>query len=120
MQAFSAVNAGITKIPGVKTGMNALIERFVDTSTGGPSAEARAGTGSEVVAIAYGPGGEELSRVEVRGVNGYTFTGAALAWGAGTAAAGGIEKAGALGPAEAFGLDVLEAGLRRGRDHPRA
>ena len=33
-----------------------------------------------------------------------------LAWGAAHGAAGGIEKAGALGPAEAFGLDALEAG----------
>ncbi|MDX6582530.1 MAG: hypothetical protein QOI10_1714 [Solirubrobacterales bacterium] len=110
MAALSAFNAGITRIPGVKAGMNALIGRAVKTSTGGPDTEARAATGSEIVAIAYGPGGEELSRVEVRGVNGYTFTGAALAWGAATAAAGGIEKPGALGPAEAFGLDVLEAG----------
>jgi short subunit dehydrogenase-like uncharacterized protein len=110
MQAVSALNAGIARIPGVKAGMNKLVERFVSTSTGGPDAEARAATGSQIVAIAYGPGGEELSAVEVGGVNGYTFTGAALAWGAGTAAAGGIEKAGALGPAEAFGLDVLEAG----------
>jgi short subunit dehydrogenase-like uncharacterized protein len=110
MAAFSAVNAGITKIPGVKAGMDALIRRAVKTSTGGPDAEARAATGSQIVAIAYGPGGEKLSTVEVGGVNGYTFTGQALAWGASTAAAGGIEKAGALGPAEAFGLDALEAG----------
>jgi short subunit dehydrogenase-like uncharacterized protein len=110
IKGFSAVNAGITKVPGVKTGMNKLIERFVSTSTGGPDAEARAATGSEIVAIAYGPGGEELATVEVRGVNGYTFTGQALAWGAAAAAAGGIEKAGALGPAEAFGLDALVAG----------
>ena len=110
VQAFSAVNAGIARIPGVKTGMNKLVERFVSTSTGGPDAEARAATGSQVVAIAYGPGGEELSTVEVGGVNGYTFTGQVLAWGAAAAAAGGIEKAGALGPAEAFGLDALEAG----------
>jgi short subunit dehydrogenase-like uncharacterized protein len=110
MQAFSVVNSGLTKIPGVKAGFNKLIERFVETSTGGPDAEARAATGSQVVAIAYGPGGEELSRVEVKGVNGYTFTGQVLAWGAAAAAAGGIEKAGALGPAEAYGLDALEAG----------
>ena len=110
MQAFSVVNSGFTKIPGVKTGMNKLIERFVETSTGGPDAEARAATGSTIVAIAYGPGGEQLSRVMVDGVNGYTFTGNVLAWGASAALAGGIEKAGALGPAEAFGLDALVAG----------
>ncbi len=112
MQAFSVVNSGLIKVPGVKAGMNKLIERFVDTSTGGPDAEARAGTGSQIVAIAYGHGGEELSTVKVSGVNGYTFTGQVLAWGASAALAGGIEKAGALGPAEAYGLDALEAGCR--------
>jgi short subunit dehydrogenase-like uncharacterized protein len=110
MQAFSVVNSGIAKVPGVKAGMSKLIERFVETSTGGPDAEARAGTGSQVVAIAYGAGGEELATVEVGGVNGYTFTGNVLAWGASAALAGGIEKSGALGPAEAYGLDALEAG----------
>jgi hypothetical protein len=110
MQAVSAFNAGLTRIPGVKRGFDALVGRFVSTSTGGPSAEDRAATGSEIVAIAYGPGGEELATVELGGVNGYTFTGNVLAWGAATALAGGIEKSGALGPAEAFGLDALEAG----------
>jgi short subunit dehydrogenase-like uncharacterized protein len=117
LQAFSAVNAGVTRVPGVKAGVNALIGRFVPTSTGGPDADARAATRSEVVAIAYGSDGRQLSRVEVGGVNAYTFTGAALAWGAGAAAAGGIEKAGALGPAEAFGLDALEAGCAEAGIH---
>jgi short subunit dehydrogenase-like uncharacterized protein len=110
MQAFSALNSGLTRIPGVKPGIEALTGRFVKGSTGGPDEEARAGTGSAVVAIAYGTSGEQLSSVEVRGVNGYDFTGRVLAWGAATALAGGIEGAGALGPAEAFGLDTLVAG----------
>jgi hypothetical protein len=45
-------------------------------------------------------------------VNGYDFTSRVLAWGAETAAAGGMKRSGALGPAEAFGLDELEAGCR--------
>ena len=110
MQAMSAVNAGLSRIPGVKRGFDAVIGRAVKTSTGGPDAEARAATGSEIVAIAYGAGGEELCTVEVSGVNGYTFTGNVLAWGASAALAGGIEKTGALGPAEAYGLDALQAG----------
>jgi short subunit dehydrogenase-like uncharacterized protein len=110
MQVFAAVNSGITRIPGVKPGLEALIGRFVSTSTGGPNEHARAETGSAVVAIAYGAGGERLASVEVRGVNGYEFTGRALAWGASAALAGGLDGAGALGPAEAFGLDAFEAG----------
>jgi short subunit dehydrogenase-like uncharacterized protein len=110
VQAFAAVNAGVTRIPGVKRGLDAMFGRFVSTSTGGPDAEARARASSVIIAIAYGPGGEELSTVEVRGASAYTFTGRVLAWGAAAAAAGGIQKSGSLGPAEAFGLDALEAG----------
>ncbi len=110
MARMAAVNAAIFKLPGAKAAVAALTSRLVKGSTGGPDEEARAGTGSAIVAIAYGAGGEELSTVEVAGVNGYEFTGRVLAWGAARAAAEGLEGAGALGPAEAFGLDVLEAG----------
>ncbi len=109
VQVFGAVNAAITRVPGVRAGLEALANRFVSGSTGGPDEEARAGTGSAIVAIAYA-GERELARVEVRGVNGYDFTARALAWGGAQAAAEGTRGAGALGPAEAFGLDELEAG----------
>ena len=75
-----------------------------------PDAAARERTGSAIAAIAYGPGDRELARVEVRGVNGYTFTAEVLAWGAASALEQGMEGVGALGPASAFGLDRLEAG----------
>ena len=52
-----------------------------------------------------------LATVRTEGVNGYTFTGEALAWAAERIAAGDSEGAGALGPVEAFGLDALEAGV---------
>ena len=58
----------ITKIPGVKAGIERADRRFVEGSTGGPDAEATAPAPARaVVAIAYGPGGEELAWVEVRG-----------------------------------------------------
>jgi short subunit dehydrogenase-like uncharacterized protein len=110
MQAMSAFNAGIARIPGVKAGIDALARRAVKGSTGGPSESDRAGTGSAITAIAYSPEGDELASVSVTGVNGYEFTGRILAWGATTAVENGIRGAGALGPAEAFGLDELEAG----------
>jgi short subunit dehydrogenase-like uncharacterized protein len=110
MQAMSAFNAGITKIPGVKAGIDALARRAVKGSTGGPSEAERDGTGSAITAIAYSPEGDELARVSLTGVNGYEFTGRILAWGAATAAESGLRGTGALGPAEAFGLDELEAG----------
>ena len=49
--------------------------------------------------------------VRAEGVNGYTFTGEALAWAAERIAAGDSDGAGALGPPEAFGLEALEAGV---------
>ena len=109
MQGFAAVNAAVTRIPGARAGIGAITRRFVHGSTGGPGEGDREGTGSAVVAIAY-EGAEPLARVEVRGVNGYEFTARVLAWGAARAAAVGMRGAGALGPAEAFGLDELEAG----------
>ena len=110
MQVVSTVNAGIMRFPGAKAGITALTNRFVRGSTGGPSEEDRIGTGSAIVAIAYDSSGAELSSVEVEGVNGYEFTGRVLAWGAQTAAESGMRASGAIGPAEAFGLDELESG----------
>jgi hypothetical protein len=54
----------------------------------------------------------------VKGVNPYDFTAAILAWGAQTAAAGGLQGTGALGPVDGFGLEALvrgcsEAGISR-------
>jgi short subunit dehydrogenase-like uncharacterized protein len=109
VQAMSVVNAGILAVPGGKQMATKMAER-IPGSTGGPSAEARSQTGSRVAAVAYDAGGKELSTVRLEGVNGYTFTGEILAWGAMTAAAGGLQGTGALGPADGFGLDALFAG----------
>jgi hypothetical protein len=45
-------------------------------------------------------------------VDGYTFTGRVLAWGAQRAAEGGLQGTGALGPVDAFGLVALTDGCR--------
>jgi short subunit dehydrogenase-like uncharacterized protein len=73
---------------------------------------------SQVVAVAADAGGKRLSTVHLTGGDPYSFTALMLAWAAGTAAAHGLEPAGALGPVEAFGLAGLEtacaaAGFRR-------
>jgi short subunit dehydrogenase-like uncharacterized protein len=109
MQGLAAFNAAVVRVPGVKPALERLTCR-IEGSTGGPDADKRAQSGSAHVAIAYDAEGTELATVHLRGGNGYEFTGGMLAWGAATAAAGGIEGAGALGPAEAFGLDRLTAG----------
>jgi hypothetical protein len=45
---------------------------------------------------------------DLTGGDPYSFTASVLAWAAGRAAAQGVRPAGALGPAEAFGLASLE------------
>jgi hypothetical protein len=83
---------------------------LVKGSTGGPDAAARAKIRSIIVAEAHDPAGTLLARVRLEGINFYDFTGRILAWGAQTAAAGGLQRTGALGPVDGFGLDALEAG----------
>jgi short subunit dehydrogenase-like uncharacterized protein len=106
----SACGSLAMKVPGVESLWNAASERFVQGSTGGPDAEARAKSGSHMVGIAYDASGRTLSEVHLKGVDGYTFTGRMLAWAAERAASGGLKGTGALGPVEAFGLEELTAG----------
>jgi short subunit dehydrogenase-like uncharacterized protein len=113
MQVLSAGTAAGMKVPGAAKLWDAAAGRLLKGSTGGPDAAARAKSGSHVVGIAYDASGRELSQVHVSGVDGYTFTGAILAWGAEQAAAGGLRGVGALGPADAFGLDALVEGSRQ-------
>jgi short subunit dehydrogenase-like uncharacterized protein len=110
MQAMSAGTSVAMKVPGVDKLWSAAGERFVQGSTGGPDAETRSKSGSHIVAIAYDAAGRPLSEVHVSGVDGYTFTGRMLAWGADRAAAGALKGTGALGPVDAFGLDELAKG----------
>jgi short subunit dehydrogenase-like uncharacterized protein len=110
-RAVQAVSLGAS-LPGVSHLLRLAGERFVKGSTGGPDAEARAKSGSHIVAIAYDDAGRELAEVHVAGVDGYTFTGRILAWGAHRAAEGGLQGTGALGPVDAFGLVGLTDGCR--------
>src|SRR3954451_6680871 len=110
MQAMSAATSVGMKVPGAEKLWKAAVDRFVQGSTGGPDAEARAKNGSHIVAIDYDPAGRPLSEVHLQGVDGYTFTGRMLAWAAERAASGGLKGTGALGPVDGFGLDELTAG----------
>jgi short subunit dehydrogenase-like uncharacterized protein len=87
-----------------------LLSRAVKGSSGGPSAEQRAKAGSQIVGVATDAAGTPLAEVRLQGVDGYDFTAGMLAWAATRAAEQPVEQAGALGPVEAFGLDVLESG----------
>jgi short subunit dehydrogenase-like uncharacterized protein len=110
MQAVSAGAAVAMKLPGAARLWETVGGKLGQGSSGGPDADARARVRSRIVAIAYDAAGRELAEVQVTGVDGYTFTGRMLAWGAERAAAGDLPAAGALGPVDGFGLDELVAG----------
>jgi short subunit dehydrogenase-like uncharacterized protein len=101
-----------TTLPGASHLLKAVGQRFVKGSTGGPDAEARAKAGSQIVAIAYDSGGRELAEARIAGVDGYSFTGRILAWGAERAAEGALQGTGALGPVDGLGLAALTEGCR--------
>jgi short subunit dehydrogenase-like uncharacterized protein len=111
MQAMSAGTSVAMKLPGVEKLWSTASDRFVQGSTGGPGEEARSRSGSQIVGIAYDAAGRPLSEVHLKGVDGYTFTGAMLAWAAERAAGGGLKGTGALGPVEGFGLEALVGGV---------
>src|ERR671936_881246 len=90
MQVMSAGTSVAMKLPGVEKLWDAASERFVQGSTGGPDAAARAKGGSHIVGIAYDSVGRALSEVHLTGVDDYTFTGRMLAWAPERAAAGAL------------------------------
>ena len=107
---MSAAMAPVLTLPGARDALDGLFARLVKGSTGGPDAAARAKSRSLVLAEAYDASGTRLADVRLEGINGYDLTAGFLAWGAQTAAAGGLQGTGALGPVDGFGLEVLEAG----------
>ncbi len=112
MHVMSGGLAAVLRVPGAQRTLDAAARRLVRGSTGGPDAAERAKTGLHTVAVVRDEHGGQLSAVHVAGVNAYDFTGAILAWAATTAVKSGLRGNGALGPVDAFGLDVLQAGCR--------
>jgi short subunit dehydrogenase-like uncharacterized protein len=100
----------VGQVPGAQTLFGAVLGRVTKGSSGGPDAEARSKSGSRIVAEVTDDKGHMLSRVLMRGPNGYTFTGDIMAWGAQQVASKGLQGVGALGPVDGFGLRALEAG----------
>jgi short subunit dehydrogenase-like uncharacterized protein len=111
LQALSAGTALATKLPGVRSAIDATAARLFQGSSGGPDAARRAQAQSRIVAVAADADGRPLATVRLRGTNPYDFTAEMLAWAALRAADGGLAGTGALGPVDGFGLDALEAGV---------
>ncbi len=104
----------IARVGPLKRGMTAASDRLMKGSTGGPDATERARATTVVVAVARSAH-RELATVSLTGPNPYEVTADLLAWGAITAASGGLRDVGALGPLRAFGIDALgEACSRAG------
>jgi short subunit dehydrogenase-like uncharacterized protein len=110
LAAFSALSSAVLRLPGARGAVQGLLGRAVKGSTGGPDAVARSKSGSLALGRAFDASGRCLSEVRLEGANIYTFTAEILAWGAMTAAAGGLQGVGALGPVDGFGLEALQEG----------
>ena len=110
LRALSAGLSVVTAIPGARDALQGLFARVVKGSSGGPDAAARAPITSVILAEAYDASGARLAAVRLEGINFYDLTARFLAWGAETAARGGLQGTGALGPVDGFGLEALQAG----------
>lgn len=75
-----------------------------------PDAAALARITSHFLAAVHDAAGLPAAEVRLVAADPYQLTAGLLAWGAGHAAEHGVSGAGALGPVDAFGLDVLTAG----------
>ena len=75
-------------------------------STGGPDAEARAKSGSHIVAMPTTPPAASYE-VHLTGVDGYTFTGRMLAWARTARPRAGWRERARSGPSTRFGLEEL-------------
>jgi short subunit dehydrogenase-like uncharacterized protein len=99
-------------LPPARRLVNKGLSRVFKGSSGGPDAATRARFTTLAVAEARDARGATLTRAVVEGLNPYDFTGQMLAWAADRILAGGLQGTGALGPADAFTLDVLQDGAR--------
>ncbi|MFI6870314.1 saccharopine dehydrogenase family protein [Nocardia sp. NPDC050406] len=107
LQIGSRLAALAGQLPPLRHGLEALLERTIKGSTGGPDARARARTRGWVVAQASNNSENPLATVTLAGGDPYTFTADIMAWAAHAALNGGLLDTGALGPVDAFGLDTL-------------
>jgi short subunit dehydrogenase-like uncharacterized protein len=118
LRLSSRVTPVLLALPGVRSLVRRVGELAVRRVAEEPDPVALARVTSHVVGTAYDASGSTLAQVRLVSGDPYQLTADLLAWGAQRAAEHGVSGPGALGPAEAFGLDVLqagaaEAGLRR-------
>jgi short subunit dehydrogenase-like uncharacterized protein len=107
---MSPLTGLVSRLPGADRGAQ-RVAAFLGSRVGeAPSAETVERARTYTVAEVRDAAGALVGRVQLSGPEAYGFTAEMLAWGATTAAAGGVRGTGALGPVQAFGLEELTAG----------
>lgn len=106
MHQASRMSARLMGIPGVRSIFKRLTPEQKSDGKG-PGPEELASSGSHIAATAYDRKGQRLASARLTGIDGYTYTAKMLAWGASAILNGRAIRRGALGPVEAFGLDIM-------------
>jgi hypothetical protein len=99
----------LAALPGARRATGALADLITRSGRRAEPADA-SGLSSQIVAEAYDDAGRLLTSVYLDGGDPYDFTARALAWAATAALTEGVHGTGALGPVDAFGLDMLVQG----------
>ncbi|HEV7451957.1 MAG TPA: saccharopine dehydrogenase NADP-binding domain-containing protein [Pseudonocardiaceae bacterium] len=110
MQLSSRITPALLQLPGARRLARTIGEFAMRWVAEEPDPVALARVTPHFIGTAYDASGTALAEVRLVSGEPYQLTADLLAWGAQRAAERGVSGRGALGPAEAFGLDVLEAG----------
>ncbi|MGH3942067.1 MAG: saccharopine dehydrogenase family protein [Pseudonocardiaceae bacterium] len=106
------LTSGLRRLPGAgalrRRGTLALAALAAGRVAPEPDAAALDRVTSHFLGVAYDEQGTPLAEVRLVATDPYRLTARLLAWGAWRAAEHGVSGSGALGPVDAFGLDVLE------------
>jgi short subunit dehydrogenase-like uncharacterized protein len=110
LQPTSRLIPALLALPAARSLVRRIGELAVSRVAEEPNSAALARVTSHIVSTAYDAAGTALAHVRLVAGDPYQLTADLLAWGAQRATEHGVSGPGALGPAEAFGLDALEAG----------
>ncbi len=110
VQLSSRITPTLLTMPGARPVVRRIGEFAARWVAREPDPTALARVSSHVVGTAYDAAGTALAEVRLVSGDPYKLTAELLAWGAQRAAEHGVSRPGALGPAEAFGLEALETG----------
>ncbi|MQA14901.1 MAG: NAD(P)H-binding protein [Pseudonocardiaceae bacterium] len=106
----SRVGSSLLRLPGARPLVRRLGELATSRVAEEPDPAVLERVTSHFIGATFDAAGTPQSEVRLVAGDPYRLTARLLAWGAGRAAERGVTGLGALGPVDAFGLDVLEAG----------